>query len=104
MDFSVQSLHTMESELSAELRTVLKTAKVTSTMELIENSLMRLSKNCLTDITLRLVSLYEKNLNTCKSAAVKIDQLKTEQIENQKKLMEIQDIKLTLFNRLSKRS
>ena len=76
----------MESELSEELRTVLKTAKVTSTMELNENSLMKLSKNCLTDITLRLVSLYEKNLNSCKSAAVKIDQLKTEQIENQKKL------------------
>ena len=84
----------MESELSEELRTVLKTAKVTSTMELNENSLMKLSKNCLTDITLRLVSLYEKNLNTCKSAAVKIDQLKTEQIENQKKLMEIKDMKI----------
>ena len=84
----------MESELSEELRTVLKTAKVTSTMELNENSLMKLSKNCLTAITLRLVSLYEKNLNTCKSAAVKIDQLKTEQIENQKKLMEIKDMKI----------
>ena len=63
-------------------------------MELNENSLMKLSKNYLTDITLRLVSLFEKNLNTCKSAAVKIDQLKTEQIENQKKLMEIKDMKI----------
>ena len=95
MDFPVQSLHTVESELSVELRTVLKTAEVTSTTELNEN-LMKLSKNCLTltEITLRLVSLYEKNLNTCKSAAVKIDQLKTEQIENQKKLMEIKDMKI----------
>ena len=94
MDFSVQSLHTIESELTAELRTILKTAKVTSTMELNENCLMKLSKNCLTDITLRLFSLYEKNLNTCKSAAVKIDQLKTEQIENQKKLIEIKGLKI----------
>ena len=54
-------------------------------MELNENSLMKLSKNGLTHITLRLVSLYEKSLNTCKSAAVKIGQLKNEQIENQKK-------------------
>ena len=90
----MQLLHTMESELTLELRTVLKTAKVTSTMELNENCLMKLSKNCLTDITLRLVSLYEKNLTTCKSAAVKIDQLKTEQIENQKKIMDINDMKI----------
>ena len=37
------------------------------------------------DFSVRLAKLYEKNLNTCKSAAIKLDQLKTEQIENQKK-------------------
>ena len=52
---------------------------------------MKLNKNDLTEIVLRLVKAYEKNLNICKSAAVKIDQLKSDQIENQKKLMEIQD-------------
>ena len=94
MDFSVESLHTLEVDLNGELQTVLKSAKVTSTVELNENSLMKLSKNCLTDITLRLVNLYEKNLKTCKSAAVKIDQLKSDQIENQKKIMQIQDMKI----------
>ena len=55
---------------------------------------MKLSKNCLTDITLRLVNLYEKNLNTCKSAAIKVYQLKSNQIENQKKLLQIKDSKM----------
>ena len=91
MDFSVQSLHTFEFELSVELRTILNIANVTSTTELNKNSLMKMYKNELTEIVLRLVKAYEKNLNICKSAAVKIDQLKSDQIENQKKLMEIQD-------------
>ena len=94
MDFSIESLHTLESDITGELQTVLKTAKVTSTGELNENVLMKLSKNSLTDITLRLVKLYEKNLKTCKSAAIKLDQLKTEQIENQKKLLQIQEKKI----------
>ena len=81
-------------DITGELQTVLKTAKVTSTVELNENSLMKLSKNSLTDIALRLVKLYEKNLNTCKSAAIKLDQLKTEQIENQKKLLQMQETKI----------
>ena len=91
MDFSVQSLHTFEFELSVELQTVLNIANVKSTTDLNKNSLMKLCKNDLTDIVLRLVKAYEKNLNICKSEAVKIDQLKSDQIENQKKIMEIHD-------------
>ena len=64
MDFSVESLHNLEMDIAGELQTMLKTAKVTSTVELNENSLMKLSKNSLTDIAIRLAKLYEKNLNT----------------------------------------
>ena len=85
MDFSVQTLHTFEFELSVELKTVLNIANVPSTTELNKNSLTKLYKNDLTEIVLRLVKAYENNLNICKSAAVKIDQLKSDQIENQKK-------------------
>jgi hypothetical protein len=73
---------------------VLKTAKVTSTTELNESTLLKLTKNPLADIILRLVNLYEKNLDTCKSAAIKMDQLKSEQLENQKKLLQIQEEKM----------
>ena len=59
--------------------------------ELNETTLLRLNKNPLAEITLQLVNLYEKSWNTCKSAAVKMDQLKTEQIENQKKLLQIHE-------------
>ena len=87
----MQALHTFEFELSVELKTVLNIANVPCTTELNKNSLTKLYKNDLTEIVLRLVKAYEKNLTICKSAAVKIDQLKSDQIENQKKLMEIQD-------------
>ena len=44
MDFSVESLHNLEMDITEELQTVLKTAKVTSIVEVNENSLMKLSK------------------------------------------------------------
>ena len=90
MDFSVESLYAMEKEFSSEMAKVLKTAKVKSTTELNDNVLLKLTKNPLADIIVRLVNLCEKNLNTCKSAASKLDQMKTAQIESQKKLLEIQ--------------
>ena len=69
---------------------MLETAKVTSTVELNENSMMNYEavqkppdRHCLT--TCKVVR-DRNNLNTCKSAAIKLDQLKTKQIENQKKL------------------
>ena len=80
MDFSVESLHTLKMDLAGELQTVLKTARVSSTSELNENALMKLLKNCLTDIAPRLVKLYENNLNICKYAAIKLYQLKSDQI------------------------
>ena len=80
----------MEKEFSSEMAKILKTAKVNSTTELNENVLLKLTKNPLADIIVRLVNLCEKNLNTCKSAASKLDQMKTAQIESQKKLLEIQ--------------
>ena len=64
MDFFLESLQNLEMDIAGELQTMLKTAKVTSTVELNENSLMKLSKNSLTDIAIRLAKLYEKNLNT----------------------------------------
>ena len=72
--YSHYTVHTFESELSVELRTILNIANVTSTTELNKNSLMKLYKNELTEIALRLARVYEKNLDICKSAAVKIDQ------------------------------
>ena len=80
----------MEKDFSSEMAKVLKTAKVKSTTELNDNVLLKLTKNPLADIIVRLVNLCEKNLNTCKSAASKLDQMKTAQIESQKKLLEIQ--------------
>ena len=101
----MQSLHTFEFELSVELQTIVNIANVTSTTELNQNSLTKLYKNDLTEIILRLVRAYnEKNLSICKSAAVKIDQLKSDQIENKKNLWRFRISRLILFNRRSKRN
>ena len=62
MDFSVESLHAMEKEFSVEMKKVLKTVKVASTNDLNENALLKLNKNSLSDIILRLVNLCEKML------------------------------------------
>ena len=55
-------------------------------MKLNESVLIKLNKNSLADIILQLVNLYEKHSKTCKSAAVKLDHLKTERIKTGKTL------------------
>ena len=83
----------MEKEFSSEMAKVLKMAKVKSTTELNDSVLMNLTKKPLADIIMRLVNLCEKNLNTCKSAVGKLDEMKTAQIESQKWLLSGERVK-----------
>jgi len=94
MDFTVESLHAMEKDMNSEFQKLLKAVNVTSASDLSETVLLKLNKNPLANTILRLVNVLEKNLNICKSAASKIDNLKSEQIENQKKLLEVQQEKM----------
>ena len=90
MDFSVHRLHSFEEKMSKLFSTLTTEAKVSSLSELNEAALMKLNKNSLVTSILSLVVHFEENVSICKSAAGKIDELKTEQIGLQSKLIGLQ--------------
>ena len=51
---------------------------------------MKLNKNTLISSMISFAQVFEENVSICKSAAEKIDELKSEQIELQKKLLKLQ--------------
>jgi hypothetical protein len=86
MDFSVSKLHELQMEMEAVSLNILTEGKVSRLSELVASSLAKSKKDILSDIIVNLVQVFEKNMNLCKIAAEKIDDLKTEQIDQQKKL------------------
>ena len=77
--------------MKSEIQKVLKAVNVSTTSELNETVMMqKLNKNPLAKFVETLTNLIEKNIELCKSAAGKIDQLKSEKIADQKLLIEIQ--------------
>ncbi|KAL5264420.1 hypothetical protein ACHWQZ_G005491 [Mnemiopsis leidyi] len=90
MDFSVDLLNTMEKKMTSEIQKVLKAVNVSCASEVSESALMKLNKNPLAQIVNSLVSLIEQNVELCKCAAGKMDQLKSDKIADQKLLIELQ--------------
>lgn len=80
-----------EELMKKTLSEVLTEVKVSELSELREESLLKLHKKPLANIIISLVNAFEMNLSICKSAAEKIDELKSEQIELQKNLIGIQN-------------
>ena len=77
--------------MKSEIQKVLKAVNVSTTSELNETVMMqKLNKNPLAKFVETLTNLIEKNIELCKSAAGKIDQLKSEKMADQKLLIEIQ--------------
>ena len=83
-------LNAIEKEMQSEMQKILKTANISCSSEATESALMKLNKNPLAKFVNSLLHLVEKNVELCKSAAGKIDQLKTEKIADQKLLIEFQ--------------
>ena len=94
MDFSVSKLHELQMEMEAVSLNILTEGKVSRLSELVASSLAKSKKDILADIIVNLVQVFEKNMNLCKIAAEKIDDLKTEQIDQQKKLLALQNSKM----------
>ena len=90
MDFSVESLHAMERDMGSEILKLMKAVNVSSASEINQTNLQKLNKGPLSSFLLSMVGLFEKNVDLCKSAAVKCDHLKSEQIELQKQLIKTQ--------------
>ena len=75
--------------MNSELVKLMKAMNVSSTSEMSQKSLEKtLNKGPLSTFLSSFVKLYEKNLNICKLAAVRIDCLKDEKIELQRQIID----------------
>ena len=96
MDFSVGSLHKMEKELNNVTKQILKCCKVQSVEEVSQSLLVKpaIHKDVLANFVEELLKLSVDNLGLCKNAAVKIDRLKSERIEIQNTVVDLQKTQL----------
>ena len=75
--------------MTLELGKLMKAMNVSSTSEISQKSFEKaLNKGPLATYLSSMVKLYEKNMNICKLAAVKLDSLKDEKIELQRQLID----------------
>ena len=88
-------LHTVQKDIESEILKLMKAVSVSSPSDINHSSLNKLNKAPLQNFLVSIVSLYDKNVNLCKSAAVKCDQLQTEQIALQKQLLDSQNDQIT---------
>jgi hypothetical protein len=89
MDFSVKMLHAIEKDMDSEIVKLMKSLNVSSISDINQKSLEKtLNKGPLATFLSSFVKLYEKNVNICKLAAVKLDSMKDEKIELQRQLID----------------
>lgn len=94
MDFTVNSLNKIEKDIFATMNQVLKAANVQTVEELNHTVLMKVNKDPLAKFVENLAKLWKNNVELCKAAAGKIDDLKSEQITSQKMLVGLQQQQL----------
>ena len=87
-------LNKMEENLNSTFRSVLKDAKVQTVEELNPTVLGKLNKGPLAKMVIDLARLMNESVRTCKAAAAKIDELKTEKLADQKLLIDSQQKQL----------
>jgi hypothetical protein len=75
MGFSVRKLHELQKDMEVVFSDVLSKGKVSKLLELNAIVLMRLNKDSLTDMIVNLVHVFEQNMNLCKVAAERIDEV-----------------------------
>ena len=77
--------------METELQKLFRTVNVNSSSDVNQSVLAKLTKSSMSNFISSFVTLIENNIELCKTAAVKLDQLKSEQLESQKKLLEMQE-------------
>ena len=80
--------------MTSEIQKVVKAVNVSCASEVTESALMKLNKNPLAQIVNSLLGLIEQNVELCKCAAGKMDQLKSDKIADQKLLIELQQTQM----------
>ena len=90
MAFSVNRLHTSEKNLKAKISELLKISKATSVTSLSDSMLDKVKKPDLIKVIRSFISVCEENIDLCRSAAEKIDELKDSNLTSQRELIECQ--------------
>ena len=90
----MHSLHTVEKQMNRKKQEVLKAVRISSGALLNHTALMKLNKDPLAILVEDLFKLLDSNLEMCKSAASKIDELKSEQLHTQKQLLHVKEEQL----------
>ncbi|KAL5251686.1 hypothetical protein ACHWQZ_G014731 [Mnemiopsis leidyi] len=81
MEFSVTALSEMEENLNSTLCSILKETRVQTVEDLNPTVLAnKLNKNTLSKMVVDLAMLMHNNISVCKSAAAKIDELKSQNV------------------------
>ena len=92
MDFSVNSLHSTEKKMQAEITRLLKATKSSSIADLSQSVLEnKLLKGPLSEYLSKIVKLLDSSMNLCKAAAGSIDEMKTKVLDTQTQLIECQN-------------
>ncbi|KAL5250018.1 hypothetical protein ACHWQZ_G015934 [Mnemiopsis leidyi] len=95
MEFSVTALNEMEENLNSTLCSILKETRVQTVEDLNPTVLAnKLNKNTLAKMVVDLAILMHNNISVCKSAAAKIDELKSRVLVDQKTVIECQQKQL----------
>ncbi len=91
MDYSLERLYDLEKDLDKILQNIKGTIKVNNVDQLSQSVLMKQTKDILVGFVKDLANVSRSCKSVLQSAAAKIDELKSDQVSNQKKLIEMQD-------------
>ena len=87
MQFSQDNLYNLEKDLSSVFGSVFGSDEG----DLRKAAIMKKNKDVLANLVLSVAGVLERSRTVLRSAVVNIEELKTNQIQNQKKLIELQD-------------
>ena len=89
MDFSVNSLHSIEKKMKSEIARLLKATNVSSVADWNQKVLSdKLNKGPLSEYLSSFVKLLDSSLDLCKGAAGSIDEMKTKVMDTQSQLID----------------
>ena len=91
MDFSLNQIYELDSKCQKELRSVLKLSKSSSLSCISEENIRKADKEDLSNVILSLVDVTESSVNILRSAAVSMEQLSSEKVINQRKIIKLQN-------------
>ena len=91
MDFSLNQIYELDSKCQKVLRSVLKLSRSSSLSCISEENIRKADKEDLSNVILSLVDVTENSVNFLKSAAVSMEQLCSERVINQGKIIKLQN-------------